>query len=125
MESSKVSNKDLGEAIFGVIIFLVIVIGVPISIYFDHKTEEKYGPEKYEIVILDKWEDIGSTYHLVGGRAPETEYHVQYKYRCTNRPDDEFKSNWQERDTEVKYPRYKKYKVGTRYVSDSYFINTR
>jgi hypothetical protein len=119
------SNKD---DIFWTIVLLVIIliaaIGVPISCYNEHKTEEKYGPEKYEIVILDKWEDIGSTYHLIGGRAPETEYHVQYKYRCINRPDDEYKSNWHDRDTEVKYPRYKEYKVGMRYISNSYFINT-
>lgn len=121
------SNRLKGDDIFEVIAVLVIIligsIGVTISCYHEDNNEEKYGTEKWEIVITDKWEDLGSNWHLVGGRATETEYHIEYKYRCINRPDDEFNSQWRIRTTRVNRSRYNRMHVGNQFIQeDNYLI---
>ena len=65
--------------------------------------------DTYEICILDKYEDIGSSWHLVGGRSSETEYHIYYKY-CNRTKN----TRWEETTRTVDGTTYRKYKVGDR-----------
>ena len=65
--------------------------------------------DTYEILILDKYEDIGSSWHLVGGRASETEYHIYYKY-CNRTKN----TRWKETTCTVNGTTYRKYKIGDR-----------
>lgn len=65
--------------------------------------------DTYEILILDKYDDIGSTYYLIGGRTSETEYHICYKSR--NKTKNE---KWKEITRTVDGTTYRKYNVGDR-----------
>ncbi len=97
----------------------VIIVVLPISILLTIGIEscsdnyKKNHPTKYdtyEILILDKYEDIGSSWHLVGGRASETEYHIYYKY-C-NRTKNTY---WKETTKTVDGTKYRKYNIGDRF----------
>lgn len=89
----------------------------------DHNENKKYGDIQYEFVIVDKYDNIGSNWHLVGGRASETEYHIVYKYRVANRPVDHYQYiGWVEMDREVSYSRYRKFNIGDRFVKDEPFF---
>ncbi len=73
------------------------VIGV-ISYNQEKKDNEQYGRINYEFKIVDKYETLGSHYHMVGGqRSSETEYHVIYHYRLTNRPSNKDNMVWYEK----------------------------
>lgn len=115
MENKKDKNSDITEFIFGILFILVVIgciIGGCIAACLDNKKEKELGAETYEIVIEDKYECLGSTWHLVGGRATETEYHLVYKYRCVNRPNDEYLSKWHTDDDEVCHTTWQRYNVG-------------
>lgn len=97
----------------------VMVIVLPIVILFTYgmsaykNTWTKNHPIKYdtyEILIVDKYEDIGSTWHLIGGRASETEYHIVYKY-C-NRTKNTY---WKDKTRTVNGTKYRKYDIGDRF----------
>lgn len=119
MANKKEKNEDI-KAFICCILFNVLVIGLivggVISCCIDNKKEKQLekelGAETYEIVIEDKYECLGSTWHLVGGRATETEYHLVYKYRCVNRPNDEYLSKWHTDDNEVCHTTWQRYNVG-------------
>ena len=99
---------------FLIVTFIVFFIIAVIDDYADkQKIEEEYGEVNYEFVITDKYETLGSNFHVLGGRATETEYHVVYKYRITNRPNDKYNMRWcEEKDEEVSYSNYRKLNVG-------------
>lgn len=101
---------------FAVILVFSVIIWGGIS---EYRTEKKYGPKNYELVIEQKYDMIGSTFHLIGGRASETEFHLVYKYRCTNRPDDK---NWYRDDQCVSYSTYTRYKVGDKFEQHNSYI---
>jgi hypothetical protein len=63
------------------------------------------------------YDDLGSNWHLIGGRATEQEYHVIYKYRVTNRPGQENK--WYISETTVNGGRYRKLHVGQTLYNNS------
>ena len=97
----------------------VMIVVLPLSIIltlFIDSCSKKYNvdhPTKYdtyEILILDKYEDIGSTWHLIGGRASETEYHIVYKY-C-NRTKNTY---WEDKTRTVNGTQYHKYNIGDRF----------
>ena len=112
------TNGEFIEFIF--IVFWVIVgtVFMIIACIEDKQTEKKYGEIKYEIFIKDKYDYLGSNFHLVGGRATEQEYHVEYNYRVTNRPDSKDNMKWYRRDEEVSVNKYRKIKVGKTYISN-------
>lgn len=115
MENKKDKNSDITEFIFGILFILLVIgciIGGCIAACIDNKKEKELRAETYEIVIEDKYECLGSTWHLVGGRATETEYHLVYKYRCVNRPNDEYLSKWHTDDDEVCHTTWQRYNVG-------------
>ena len=66
--------------------------------------------DTYEILIVDKYEDIGSTWHLIGGRASETEYHIVYKY-CNRTKN----TSWEYKTRTVNGTKYRKYNIGDRF----------
>ncbi len=109
------------------IIEVIVIIGLGILaliggfIYEKHENKT-YGEKTYEIVIEDKYENLGSTFHIIGGRATETEYHLIYRYRLTNRPKDKTASVWRETDRKVSYMTYRGCNVGDRLTSSSAFF---
>ena len=97
----------------------VMVIVLPIAILLTYgmsackNTWAKNHPIKYdtyEILIVDKYEDIGSTLHLVGGRASETEYHIVYKY-CNRTKN----TSWEDKTRTINGTKYRKYNIGDRF----------
>ena len=108
----KQENKDILSTI-GYIAFWVLVIGGLIfGIFMDCSYKKKYGDTRYELVIIDMYEDIGSTWHFIGGRATEQKYHVVYKYRLTNRPNNSENMKWCKGETTVSGSRYRELRVG-------------
>lgn len=126
---SSYNNNDADEItdlIFGFLFFIVVVGSIIAGIFEqrqEKKTEKELGKETYEVVITDKYDCLGSEWHLIGGRATETEYHLVYKYRCINRPKDEHKSSWKSRDNDVSHSTWAKYKIGDSFTTqtDPYF----
>lgn len=107
------------NAVIGVLVFLFFIIGIGYVIYEDYSEEKEYGEMRYEIVIIDKYDHLGSTYHfLLGGRATEQEFHVEYKYRLLNRPQREENMKWYYATDEVSHGYYRKIKIGQRLYTD-------
>lgn len=118
----KQSTEDTIEIIAFIFFTVAIVVGIVCSVINDKRQDKKYGKIQYELVVTDKYEDIGSTFHLVGGRASEQKYHVVYKYRLTNRPDNDNNMIWYESETTVSGSTYRTLYVGqTLYRSSSNF----
>ena len=119
----KQSTEDTIEIIAYIFFTVAIVVGFVCSVIHDKRQDKKYGKIQYEFVVTDKYEDIGSTFHLVGGRASEQKYHVVYKYRLTNRPDNDNNMIWYEGETTVSGSTYRTLYVGqTLYRSSSNFM---
>lgn len=105
---------------FLIVTFIVFFIIAVIDDYADkQKLKEEYGEVNYEFVITDKYEKLGSNFHVLGGRATETEYHVIYKYRIENRPNQKWS---QDLDTEVSSSNYRKLKVGYKFKQNQPFF---
>lgn len=97
----------------------VMVIVLPMAILLTYgmsackNTWAKNHPTKYdtyEILIIDKYEDIGSTWHFISGRASETEYHIVYKY-CNRTKN----TSWEDKTRTVNGTKYRKYNIGDRF----------
>ena len=116
------SIEDILKVIFGIIIVVLTLTGFIYGFVHDRSLNKKYGELKYEFVITDKYDDLGSNWHLIGGRATEQEYHIIYKYRLTNRPDDPDNMKWYSSETTVSGSRYRKLQVGqTLYDNTPFF----
>lgn len=97
------------------------------SKYEKEKVQETINSTEYRIEVIDKYDCIGSTYHLIGGRASEQEYHVIYKViPLTKTANRHYYGNGEE-DDEVSYKTYRKIKVGDSFNGHSdqiiYYIN--
>ena len=120
MENGKKKiEKDKLLAILYVLASLVVIAVFVYGFVHDRLLKEKYGEAEYEFVITDMYEDLGSTYHLVGGRVTEQKYHVVYKYRVTNRPNLKDNMVWHNRETTVSAGRYRRYRIGQTLYGDS------
>lgn len=118
----KNTRIELVEKILYITASVVLVGGIVFYAIKDTMLCKKYGKPKYEFVVTDMYEDLGSTWHLVGGRATEQKYHVVYNYRVTNRPDLEDNMVWFGGEKAVTSGRYRKLHVGqTLYGSSSLF----
>lgn len=116
------SIEDILKVIFGIIIGVLTLAGFIYGFVHDRSLNKKYGELKYEFVITDKYEDLGSTFHLIGGRSTEQKYHIIYRYRLTNRPDDEDNMKWSSGETTVSGSRYRKLQIGqTLYDNTPFF----
>lgn len=116
------NTEDILKTIFGLIIIALTIGGFIYGFIDDHSKNKKYGETKYEFVITDKYEDLGSTYHIIGGRSTEQKYHIVYRYRLTNRPDRDDNMKWYNSETTVSGSRYRKLQIGqTLYNSHSFF----
>lgn len=104
--------EDILKAIGGISIIVLTLGGFIYGFVHDRSQNKKYGELKYEFVITDKYDDLGSNWHLIGGRATEQEYHIVYKYRLTNRPDRDDNMKWYVSETTVSGSRYRKLQVG-------------
>jgi hypothetical protein len=114
--------EDILKAIGGISIIVLIIGGFVYGFIHDRSQNKKYGELKYEFVITDKYDDLGSNWHLIGGRATEQEYHIVYKYRLTNRPDRDDNMKWYASETTVSGSRYRNLQVGqTLYNNYSFF----
>jgi len=98
-----------------------LIAGFIYALIHDKMLDKKYGTPRYEYVITDKYEDIGSTWHLVGGRASESKYHVVYRYRLTNRPDNKNNLVWYNGETTVSGSRYRELNTGQTLYGGSLF----
>ena len=81
----------------------------------DKQMEEEYQASLYDIEVLDKYDCIGSSYHLVGGRASEQEYHVVYKVKPLTETARKHYYGTGEEDTKVPYYLYRKINVGNKH----------
>ena len=89
------------------------------------KDRVKYESKVYLIEIVDKYDHLGSSWHLVGGRATEQEYHIVYKATPLT---EEAKKDFyytREHDDEVDFKTYRKYKVGDKYKSHEFLYIER
>ena len=120
--SLKKIDEDLLQMIIAAAIVVICLIGGLCAWRQDKQTIQEHGEKQYEFVITDKYEDLGSTWHLIGGRATETEYHVVYKYRVTNRPDDEDNLVWYRDETSVGGSTYRRYHVGQTLYGNSMIL---
>ena len=116
------SMEDILKTIFAIVIVALTLVGFIHGFIHDRSQNKKYGEPKYEFVITDKYEDLGSTWHLVGGRSTEQKYHIVYRYRLTNRPDREDNMKWYSSETTVSGSRYRKLQIGqTLYNGQMFF----
>lgn len=115
-------KEEKFEAITALVVIVICIIVCIAACTSERRDSKKYGDKKYEFVIEDKYETLGSNWHLVGGRATETEYHIVYKTRLTNRPDDKVSSQWMIQDKEVSYLTYKRYTIGQRFTSNGTWL---
>ena len=114
--------EEILKVIFGIIIVALTLTGFIYGFVPDRSQNKKYGELKYEFVITDKYEDLGSTFHLIGGRSTEQKYHIVYRYRLTNRPDDDDNMKWYGGETTVSGSRYRKLQIGqTLYDNTPFF----
>lgn len=121
-QKTHLNADDVMKVIFGPIIIVLAVAGGIYGFVHDRSQNKKYGELKYEFVITDKYEDLGSTFHLIGGRSTEQKYHIIYRYRVTNRPDDDDNMKWSNGETTVSGSRYRELKVGqTLYDNTPFF----
>ena len=72
---------------------------------------------KYEITVVDKYETIGSTFHVVGGRASEKEYHVIYTVKPLTENAKKNMYGDTEKDEEFEYKSYRKAEIGKKYIT--------
>ena len=116
------SAEDILKTIAVITTIALAVVGFIYGFVHDRSQNKKYGEIKYEFVITDKYEDLGSTVHLIGGRATEQKYHIIYKYRLTNRPDDEDNMKWYSSETTVSGSRYRNLQIGQTLYDDTPFF---
>ena len=112
-------TKDNFGYLSGILLVMFFAGLIIYSTIQDHQTTEKYGEQKFEFVITDLYDDLGSNWHLIGGRATEPEYHVVYKFRITNRPDDPIYNTWRIDETTISGGKYRKLKVGQKLYGNS------
>ena len=72
---------------------------------------------KYEITVVDKYETIGSTFHIIGGRASEKEYHVIYTVKPLTENAKEKMYGDYEKDEKFQYKSYRKAEIGKKYIT--------
>ena len=72
---------------------------------------------KYEITVVDKYETIGSTFHIIGGRASEKEYHVIYTVKPLTENAQKNMYGDYEKDEEFEYKSYRKAEIGKKYIT--------
>ncbi len=122
MQKTPHNVEGILKTIFNIVIVTLLVGGLIYSCVHDNSQNNKYGETKYEFVITDKYEDLGSTWHLIGGRSTEQKYHIIYRYRLTNRPDRDDNMKWYNSETTVSGSQYRKLQIGqTLYDNTSFF----
>jgi hypothetical protein len=107
-----------------------LCVVIPLSIIFTYllsRCSENHQKEhdknvKYQIEVVDKYDCIGSSWYLVGGRSSEQEYHVIYKVTpLTPQANEEYYGDGEE-DDEVPYTLYRKINVGQKFNGTDYNI---
>lgn len=114
--------ENIIQIIVSIIVITLAVAGCIYGFVHDRSQDKKYGEIKYEFVITDKYEDLGSTCHLIGGRSTEQKYHIIYRYRLTNRPDLERNMKWYDSETTVSGSQYRKLRIGQTLYNNSLFF---
>ena len=104
---------------------MVLIVGAGMWVFFslvrcsDKYMEEEYQASLYEIEVIDKYDCIGSNYHLIGGRASEQEYHVVYKVKPLTETARKRYYGTGEKDDKVPYYLYRKINVGSKHKGHS------
>ncbi len=83
-----------------------------------NKIEELRISKKYKIEVLDKYDCIGSTYHFIGGRVSEQEYHVIYKVIPLSDIADRYYYGDGVEDDNLPYKIYRKIKIGDSFIGN-------
>ena len=118
------TKEDKKSLVIVIICFAIAIIFSSLFIRYTKIQNEKYRTEyeskTYLIEIIDKYEHLGSSWHLIGGRATEQEYHIVYKVTpLTEEANKNFYYSG-EHDDEVSFKTYRKYKVGDSYKSHEF-----
>jgi len=117
-------KENIIKYIMIVLIFILSVLFTYTLSYCADKNREEYvQTTKYELTVIDKYETIGSNFHLIGGRTSETEYHIIYNVKPLT---ENAKKNYYgsgEEDDEVDYKIYRKLNIGRKVVGTYNFIN--
>lgn len=122
------TQEDKKSLVTIIVSFAIAIMIAPLFLKcaesLDEKAKTEYESEVYLIEIVDKYDHLGSSWHLIGGRATEQEYHIIYKVTPLT---EEAKKNFYytgEHDNEVSFKTYRKYKVGDTYKSHEFlYIN--
>lgn len=76
---------------------------------------------KYRIEVVDKYHNIGSNWHLIGGRASETEYHIIYNVTPLNeKAEERMALSPRKVDVNVSYIKYSENAIGRNYIVKDY-----
>ena len=123
------TQEDKESLISVIVSFAIAIMVFPLFMQCEKSQREKaraeYESKVYLIEIVDKYDHLGSSWHLVGGRATEQEYHIIYKATPLT---EEAKKNFYysgEHDDEVSFKTYHKYKVGDTYKSHEFLYIER
>ena len=115
------TQEDKKSLVAIIVSFAIVIVTLPMVMQCTESQNEKamaeYESRVYLIEIVDKYDHLGSSWHLIGGRATEQEYHIIYKATPLT---EEAKKNFYytgEHDDEVSYKTYRKYKIGDTYKS--------
>jgi len=124
------TQEDKNACIAITISFAIAIMLTPLFLKCSDTLAEKdrveYESKVYLIEIVDKYDHLGSSWHLVGGRATEQEYHIIYKATpLTEEAKKNFYYTDRERDDEVDFKTYRKYKVGDKYKSHEFLYIER
>ena len=118
------TQEDKEALVAFIISFAIAVMLSPLFIKCSRSQVEKeraeYESKVYLIEIVDKYDHLGNSWHLIGGRATEQEYHIIYKATPLT---EEAKKNFiytGEHDDEVSFRTYRKYNVGDKYKSHEF-----
>jgi len=124
-ERKRQSRLDSIQTFFSIVI-MVILIGslIGFCIWISNDSKNSYENTWYEIEVIDKYDYLGSSFHIIGGRATEQEYHIIYKVTPLT---DEARKNYYgngEEDDEVPYSIYRKVSIGKKFKGHSDWITS-
>lgn len=103
---------------FQLVIYIAVIVGLPIMCYFGMKEqEEQQQYEYYEWTIIDKYECVESTWHLIRENSTKKEYHIKAVRRPAN--DKAMFDYTMEDDFDVEKSRYDKYYIGQKIVTSN------
>lgn len=109
-----------------IILVSILICGIKAMDSYSRKNQEEYERTvRFQIEVVDKYDCIGSNWHLVGGRASEQEYHIIYKVTpITPEAKKHYLGHGEDVDDDVPYTIYRKVKVGQKFIGTRQSISS-